>query len=142
MRLILSFSDIKGGKGPITSLYMNPDTPKPVPAEAQALVKIHSFGLNRMDLMQREGKYNVPPQAGKTLGVEFSGWIEELGPGDHGDFKIGDEVFGLAYGGAYAEYLASSTRMLIHKPKEISWTTAAGIPEVREFFQYELLIRS
>ena len=70
-----------------------------------------------MDLMQREGKYNVPPQAGKTLGVEFSGWIEELGPGDHGDFKIGDEVFGLAYGGAYAEYLASSTRMLIHKPE-------------------------
>lgn len=82
-----------------------------------------------MDLMQREGKYNVPPQAGKTLGVEFSGWIEELGPGDHGDFKVGDEVFGLAYGGAYAEYLASSTKMLIHKPKEISWTMAAGIPE-------------
>lgn len=83
-----------------------------------------------MDLMQREGKYNVPPQAGKTLGVEFSGWIEELGSGDHEDFKIGDEVFGLAYGGAYAEYLASSNKMLIHKPKEISWATAAGIPEV------------
>lgn len=49
-------------------------------------------------------------------------------------------MFGLAYGGAYAEYLASSTRMLIHKPKEISWTTAAGIPEMREFFQFELLI--
>ena len=86
-----------------------------------------------MDLMQREGKYNVPPQAGKILGVEFSGWIEELGPGDHGDFKAGDEVFGLAYGGAYAEYLASSTKMLIHKPKEISWATAAGIPEVNIF---------
>jgi NADPH:quinone reductase-like Zn-dependent oxidoreductase len=82
-----------------------------------------------MDLMQREGNYPVPPQAGKTLGVEFSGWIEELGPGDHGDFKVGDEVFGLAYGGAYAEYLASSTKMLIHKPEEISWTIAAGIPE-------------
>lgn len=52
-----------------------------------------------MDLMQREGKYIVPPQAGKTLGVEFSGWIEELGGGKTGDFKIGDEVFGLAYGG-------------------------------------------
>jgi NADPH2:quinone reductase len=52
-----------------------------------------------MDLMQREGKYNVPPQAGKILGVEFSGWIEEFGESDHGDFKVGDEVFGLAYGG-------------------------------------------
>jgi NADPH:quinone reductase-like Zn-dependent oxidoreductase len=62
-------------------------------------VKIHSFGLNRMDLMQREGRYNVPPQAGPILGVEFSGHIEELGPGATGDFKVGDEVFGLAYGG-------------------------------------------
>jgi NADPH:quinone reductase-like Zn-dependent oxidoreductase len=52
-----------------------------------------------MDLMQREGKYNVPPQAGKTLGVEFSGWVEELGTGDISGFKVGDEVFGLAYGG-------------------------------------------
>lgn len=54
-----------------------------------------------MDLMQREGKYNVPPQAGKTLGVEFSGWVEELGDGETGDFKVGDEVFGLAYGGMF-----------------------------------------
>jgi NADPH:quinone reductase-like Zn-dependent oxidoreductase len=52
-----------------------------------------------MDLMQREGKYNVRSQAGKTLGVEFSGWVQELGRGDTDDFKVGDEVFGLAYGG-------------------------------------------
>lgn len=78
---------------------MNNEIPKPEPSISQALVKIHSFGLNRMDLMQREGKYNVPPQAGKILGVEFSGVIEKLGAGDIGDFKVGDEVFGLAYGG-------------------------------------------
>lgn len=92
--------DIKNGVGPISSLFINPETPKPRPAETQALIRIHSFGLNRMDLMQRKGEYNVPPQAGKTLGVEFSGWVEELGEGDTGDFKVGDEVFGLAYGGA------------------------------------------
>jgi NADPH:quinone reductase-like Zn-dependent oxidoreductase len=97
--LTLTFLDIKNGKGPISSLFIDPDTPKPRPAESQALIKIHSFGLNRMDLIQREGKYNVPPQAGKTLGVEFSGWVEELGEGDTGDFKVGDEVFGLVYGG-------------------------------------------
>ncbi|KAK0105512.1 hypothetical protein ONS95_004127 [Cadophora gregata] len=121
--------DIKNGTGPASSLFLNTNIPKPRPGLSQALVKIHSFGLNRMDLMQREGKYNVPPQAGKTLGVEFSGWIVELGDGETGDFVVGDEVFGLAYGGAYAEYLATSTKMLIHKPKEISWTVAAGIPE-------------
>jgi NADPH:quinone reductase-like Zn-dependent oxidoreductase len=49
--------------------------------------------------MQREGRYNVPPQAGPTLGVEFAGHIEQLGGGATGDFKVGDEVFGLAYGG-------------------------------------------
>lgn len=45
-------------------------------------------------------------------------------------FKDGDEVFGLAYGGAYAEYIAVSVKMIVHKPKELSWETAAGIPEV------------
>lgn len=78
---------------------MDPDTSKPHPGSSQALIKIHAFGLNRMDLMQREGKYNVPPQAGKILGVEFSGVVVGLEEGDTSDFEIGDEVFGLAYGG-------------------------------------------
>ncbi|KAF7904259.1 hypothetical protein EAF00_001593 [Botryotinia globosa] len=126
---IMRAIDVENGSGPISSLFLNKDVPKPEPSISQALVKIHSFGLNRMDLMQREGKYNLPPQAGKILGVEFSGVIEKLGDGDIGDFKVGDGVFGLAYGGAYAEYIASSTKMLIHKPTHISWSVAAGIPE-------------
>jgi NADPH:quinone reductase-like Zn-dependent oxidoreductase len=97
---LTNITDIKNGTGPISSLFLNPQVPKPHPSASQALVKIHCFGLNRMDLMQREGKYNVPPQAGPILGVEFSGHIEELGPGAGGEFKVGDEVFGLAYGGA------------------------------------------
>lgn len=124
--------DIKNNIGPISALFMNPNTPIPVPAAAQALIKVHSFGLNRMDIMQRDGKYNVPPQAGRILGVEFSGVITALGPGDgegKKEFSVGDEVFGLAYGGAYAEYICSSVQMLVHKPKELSWETAAGIPE-------------
>ena len=83
-----------------------------------------------MDLLQREGKYPVPPQAPKTLGVEFSGTIEELAGESERGFKKGDAVFGLAYGGAYAEYIAVSTHMLIHKPDELSWEECAGIPEV------------
>ena len=82
-----------------------------------------------MDLLQREGKYPVPPQAGPILGVEFSGSITSLGPGVQESFKIGDSVFGLAYGGAYAEYVAVSTHMLLHKPDHLSWEEAAGIPE-------------
>lgn len=92
-------------------------------------MKIKAFGLNRMDLLQREGKYPLPPQAGKTLGVEFSGTLEELGGKQHESFKEGDAVFGLAYGGAYAEYIVVSTHMLMHKPDHLSWEEAAGVPE-------------
>jgi NADPH:quinone reductase-like Zn-dependent oxidoreductase len=92
-------------------------------------VKVKAFGLNRMDIIQREGHYPVPPQAPKTLGVEFSGTIESFGPGDHGNFKVGDEVFGLAYGGAYAEYIAVNSKMLLHRPPHLTPEQAAGVPE-------------
>lgn len=123
-------TDIKGGKGPISALFIKPDTPKPTPSAHQALVKVHAFGLNRMDLIQREGHYPLPPQAGPILGVEFSGTIVSFGSQDHcRGFSQGDEVFGLAYGGAYAEYIAVSTKMLLPKPRALSWEVAAGIPE-------------
>lgn len=54
-----------------------------------------------MDLLQREGKYPVPPQAPKTMGVEFSGVIVEFGEGVPKGLEVGDEVFGLAYGGRF-----------------------------------------
>lgn len=82
-----------------------------------------------MDLLQREGLYPVPAGAPKTLGVEFSGIIESVAPGAERGFNVGDAVFGLAYGGAYAEYIAVSTHMLVHKPDELSWEACAGIPE-------------
>ena len=125
---------IKGGKGPATSLFID-QIAKPTAAEGQAIVKIRAFGLNRMDLLQREGLYPLPPQAPPTMGVEFSGVIESFGPDGHEDFKVGDEVLGLAYGGAYAEYISVSTHMLVHKPQELSWEEAAGVPEVRTVIQ-------
>ena len=65
------------------------------------------------------------------MGVEFSGTIVSFGSSDHErGFSVDDAVFGLAYGGAYAEYIAVSTHMLIRKPDELSWEEAAGIPEV------------
>jgi NADPH:quinone reductase-like Zn-dependent oxidoreductase len=94
-----------------------------------------------MDLLQREGHYPVPPQAPATLGVEFSGVIESVGPPlpssssssgqgkEQAKLREGDAVFGLAYGGAYAEYVAVDARMLLAKPASLSWEAAAGIPE-------------
>lgn len=82
-----------------------------------------------MDIIQRRGFYPVPPQAPSTLGVEFSGTVESLGPGEHGGFRRGDDVFGLAYGGAYAEYVAVSTKMLLHKPAGLTHEQCASLPE-------------
>ncbi|KAI8624423.1 zinc-binding alcohol dehydrogenase domain-containing protein 2 [Xylariaceae sp. FL1651] len=133
--------DIKGGKGPASALFINDSTPKPSPKEGEALVRVKAFGLNRMDLIQREGHYPVPAGAPATLGVEFSGTIESFGPprassssssaacGSQGPLREGDAVFGLAYGGAYAEYIAVDVRLLLRKPESLSWETAAGIPE-------------
>jgi len=71
-------ADIKNGKGDADSLFVT-EIPRPKPKNTEALVKVKAFGLNRMDLLQREGNYPVPPQASKILGVEFSGTIKALG---------------------------------------------------------------
>ncbi|KAF8595863.1 quinone oxidoreductase [Ceratobasidium sp. AG-I] len=108
-------------------LYIG-ERPKPVPDAKEVLVKVVAFGLNRMDLMQRKGEYPLPAGVTDILGVEFSGTIESVGS-EVKEFGVGDEVIGLAYGGAYAEYLTLSAGNVMHKPKHLSWVEAAAIPE-------------
>ncbi|KAL0960951.1 hypothetical protein HGRIS_005951 [Hohenbuehelia grisea] len=123
MRAVL----IKGEKGPVENLYLG-TAPKPAPADGQVLVKIKAFGLNRMDIAQREGLYPPPAGSSSILGVEFSGTVAELGPGAAG-WQVGDEVLGLAGGGAYAEYIVVQQTHLMKKPSNLSWVEAASIPE-------------
>ncbi|KAK0459970.1 quinone oxidoreductase [Desarmillaria tabescens] len=125
MRAVL----IKDDKGPLENLFIgNAETP--TLGERQILVKIKAFGLNRMDILQREGMYPVPPGASKILGVEFSGHVTTLGPNVSANWREGDEVFGIAAGGAYAEYIAVDETHLMPKPSSLSWAEAASIPEV------------
>lgn len=126
-------TDIKGSTGPASALFINDGIPKPDVKPTECLVKVKAFGLNRADTVQREGKYPPPPGASKILGLEFSGTVEEVGSDDGGNgekYTKGDEVFGLTYGGAYAEYVSVSKEMLVRKPKELSWEECAAIPEV------------
>ncbi|OJA12287.1 hypothetical protein AZE42_12809 [Rhizopogon vesiculosus] len=123
MRAVL----IKGGHGPIENLYIG-EADKPIPKKGQVLVKIIAFGLNRMDIFQRQGGYPVPPGASSILGVEFSGCVAELGEGVT-RWAVGDEVFGLAGGGAYAEFINCEEGLLMKKPGHLSWVEAASIPE-------------
>ncbi|KAJ7456748.1 quinone oxidoreductase [Mycena galericulata] len=123
MRAVL----IKGEAGDASSLYIG-DVPTPVPQADEVLVKIKTFGLNRLDIMQRQGHYPPPPGASTILGVEFAGHIAAVGA-DVTQWKVGDEVLGLTGGGAYAEYLVVLATHLMRKPDHLSWAQAASIPE-------------
>lgn len=124
MRAVL----VKDGKGPAENLYID-EIEKPSPRHGEVLVKIKAFGLNRMDIMQREGRYPLPPGAPDTMGVEFSGTIAELGEGCGEKWKLGDEVIGLTLGGAYAEYIRLPQTNVMPKPSYLTWEEAASIPE-------------
>ena len=117
---------VRDGAGPAANLFID-EIPRPNPSATELLVKVKAFGLNRMDISQRLGKYPVPPQGGSTLGVEFSGIVEETGTSIT-RFNVGDEVFGLTYGGAYAGYVVVEEGTLISKPSTLSWEEVAGIP--------------
>ncbi|OBT68074.1 hypothetical protein VE03_01495 [Pseudogymnoascus sp. 23342-1-I1] len=122
---------IKNGRGNADAFFIEDNVPDPIASAGRILVAIKAFGLNRMDIMQREDKYPYPllPESGKILGVEFSGLVEEVGPNCTSSFKVGDKVFGLAYGGAYAQKISVSETMIMHIPETMSFETAAGIPE-------------
>lgn len=119
---------IKDGKGPAENLYIG-EVERPVPRRGEVLVKIKAFGLNRMDIMQRNGGYPLPPGAPDTLGVEFSGTVAELGEGAGAKVQRGDEVIGLALGGAYAEYIRLPETNVMPKPAHLTWEEAASVPE-------------
>lgn len=119
---------VKDGKGPSDNLYLG-EAPVPELGEDEVLVKIKAFGLNRMDIMQREGNYPLPPHAPQIMGVEFSGHIVATNKPKEIQWKVGQEVFGLAVGGAYAEYIKVPSRMILEKPGELDWVQAAAIPE-------------
>ncbi|KAJ5651480.1 uncharacterized protein N7484_005203 [Penicillium longicatenatum] len=122
---------VKNGKGDADAMFIDANVPEPILANESILVRVEAFGLNRMDIMQREDRYPYPllPESGKIMGVEFSGIVEKRGEGCTERFSPGDKVFGLAYGGAYAEKIVVSERMLMPLPPSLSFIEAAGIPE-------------
>lgn len=113
--------------GPET-LYIG-EVPDPIPQPGQVLVHIIATALNRADLLQREGRYPLPPDANPLLGLEMAGTVVGLGEGVT-DFEIGDGVCALLNGGGYAQLVAVDQAMLLRLPGGISFTKAAAIPEV------------
>lgn len=104
------------------------DMPRPVPGENQLLIQVAAAGVNRPDLMQRQGLYPPPPGASPILGLEVAGTVVETGPGcSH--YRIGDRVCALVTGGGYAEYCLASESCCLPLPAGMSFVQAASLPE-------------
>jgi len=105
------------------------EVPDPAPGPGEVLVDIVAAGVNRADIMQRQGFYPPPPGAPPYPGLECSGRIAALGEGTVG-WNVGDEVCALLGGGGYAEQVAVPAGQLLPVPGGVSLTDAAGLPEV------------
>lgn len=101
----------------------------PTPAAGEVLVKVAAAGLNRADLLQRQGFYPPPPGASEIIGMECSGTIVALGEGVEGH-AVGDEVCALLAGGGYAELVAVPAGQVMPLPPGVDLVTAAAFPEV------------
>jgi NADPH2:quinone reductase len=107
------------------------DVPDPgAPKTTEVLVNVKAAGLNRADLLQVKGLYPPPPGfAPERPGMEFAGEVTEIGPSVT-NWSIGDRVFGITAGEAQAELLLTDESLLARIPENLSFTGAAGVPEV------------
>ena len=104
------------------------EVPDPVPGPGEVLVEVAAAGVNRADLLQRQGHYPPPPGAPEYPGLECAGRIRALGPGVAG-WQPGDEVCALLAGGGYAELVAVPAGQLLPVPAGMGLTEAAALPE-------------
>lgn len=105
------------------------DVLRPSPSHAQVLVRVHATALNRADILQRQGRYPAPPDAPADIpGMEFAGEVAEIGAGVT-RWTVGQRVFGIVGGGAYAAYLVTHERLLAEIPGALSYVEAAAVPE-------------
>jgi putative PIG3 family NAD(P)H quinone oxidoreductase len=105
------------------------DVPDPVMGPEDLLVRVASAGVNRADLLQRQGRYPAPAGIAPDIpGLEFAGRVEAAGARVR-DWAPGDRVMGLVGGAAYAEYVVVRFDHALPVPAHWSDATAAGVPE-------------
>src|ERR1700738_3198067 len=104
------------------------ERPAPTPARDEVLIRVAAAGVNRPDVMQRQGRYPPPPGASDLPGLEIAGEIVAMGPKVAG-LTIGDKVTALLPGGGYAEYAIAAAPLCLPVPSGISMVEAAAIPE-------------
>jgi len=112
--------------GPDVLQPMNVPMPQPGPHEV--VIRVAAAGVNRPDLMQREGKYPPPPGASDIPGLEVSGTVSACGT-DVTRWREGDTVCALVSGGGYAEYCVAPTVQCLPIPSTVDLVSAGAMPE-------------
>ncbi len=102
--------------------------PVPAPGAGEVLIEVAAAGVNRPDVLQRQGGYAPPPGASDIPGLEVAGKIVAVGDGA-GAWKVGDSVCALVAGGGYAEYCAAPAPQCLPVPGKLDLIHAAALPE-------------
>nr|WP_314430144.1 NAD(P)H-quinone oxidoreductase [uncultured Brevundimonas sp.] len=119
--------EIMGGHGPAEALTPA-ERPEPTPGPGQVRIHVQAAGVNRPDIVQREGRYPPPPDASDLLGLEIAGEIDAIGDGVT-RWAVGDRVCALLGGGGYAEYAVVDARHALPIPEGLDFIQAATLPE-------------
>ncbi|MDR2280369.1 MAG: alcohol dehydrogenase catalytic domain-containing protein, partial [Gordonia sp. (in: high G+C Gram-positive bacteria)] len=99
--------------------------PTPIPAAGEILVRVAAAGVNRADLMQRQGLYPPPPGITDIMGMEVSGTVVALGDAVDGPV-VGTQVCALIAGGGYAEYVVVPAGQVLPVPAGVPLVDAAA----------------
>ena len=102
---------------------------KPEPGASEVLIRVHAAGINRADILQREGRYPAPANVSASIpGLEVAGIVEARGSAVRG-WQEGEAVAALLAGGGYAEYVTVDAAHCLPVPRGWSFTDAAALPE-------------
>ena len=122
----MRFINISEHGGPEVMEIKEGETPDP--GKGEVLIRVHAAGVNRPDVMQRQGLYAPPPGASPILGLEVSGEVVATG-NDVSAWSVADRVCALTNGGGYAEYVAVPPGQCLPVPAGLPVEEAAALPE-------------
>ncbi len=101
------------------------ESPLPIPTVQEVLINVKAAGVNRADLLMRQGRYGITSQPPtEPLGLEIAGIVEQVGS-EVTRWQIGDRVCALIRNGGYAEYALADARHCLPIPTGLSFEEAA-----------------
>lgn len=119
--------EIDGGSGPAEALRLS-ERPDPQAGAGEIRIRVRAAGVNRPDLLQRNGGYPPPPGASDIMGLEVAGEVDQVGH-EVTRWRAGDRVCALLGGGGYADYAVVDARHALPIPDALDFIQAAALPE-------------